>query len=118
MLHAQTKAGPVCTFYSYKGGVGRSMALANVAALLAGWGKKVLVVDWDLEAPGLEKFFVRPGVRLVRDTPGLVDLISGSSPGEQLNWRSGLLGAPIPHGQEIALLHAGRNEPQYLDRLR
>ncbi len=49
--------GYVYTFYSYKGGVGRSMALANVAALLARWGKKVLIVDWDLEAPGIEKYF-------------------------------------------------------------
>lgn len=55
----------VVTFYSYKGGVGRSMALANVAVLLAKRGLKVLAVDWDLEAPGLEPYFsyfnVRPG---------------------------------------------------------
>ena len=47
----------IITFYSYKGGVGRSMALANVATLLSKWGKKVLMIDWDLEAPGLENFF-------------------------------------------------------------
>lgn len=48
----------VVTFYSYKGGVGRSMALANIAVLLAqDHGKQVIVVDWDLEAPGLHKFF-------------------------------------------------------------
>ena len=46
--------GIIYTFYSFKGGVGRTMALANVAALLAKWGYSVLVVDWDLEAPGLE----------------------------------------------------------------
>ena len=71
----QRPAGLVCTFYSYKGGVGRSMALANVAALLARWGQRVLVIDWDLEAPGLERFF---GARVYgsrRDVPGLVDLI-------------------------------------------
>lgn len=39
-------------FYSYKGGVGRSMALAHCACELAFQGRKVLVVDWDLEAPG------------------------------------------------------------------
>ena len=39
-------------FYSYKGGVGRSLALANVAYLLAYKGKKVLIIDLDLEAPG------------------------------------------------------------------
>ena len=33
------RPGWVYTFYSYKGGVGRSMALANVAVLLAQRGK-------------------------------------------------------------------------------
>jgi MinD-like ATPase involved in chromosome partitioning or flagellar assembly len=47
----------IVTFYSYKGGVGRSMALANIAVLLAREGLKVLAVDWDLEAPGLERYF-------------------------------------------------------------
>jgi MinD-like ATPase involved in chromosome partitioning or flagellar assembly len=47
----------IVTFYSYKGGVGRTMALANVAVLLAQRGLRVLVVDWDLEAPGLERYF-------------------------------------------------------------
>ena len=42
------------TFYSYKGGVGRTMAMANVAALLARKGRKVVMLDFDLEAPGLD----------------------------------------------------------------
>ena len=46
----------VTTFYSYKGGVGRTMALANVAALLAEIGRRVLVVDFDLEAPGVPSY--------------------------------------------------------------
>jgi cellulose biosynthesis protein BcsQ/cytochrome c-type biogenesis protein CcmH/NrfG len=41
------------TFYSFKGGVGRSMALINTAGILAGRGFRVLVIDLDLEAPGL-----------------------------------------------------------------
>ncbi|MCG8528383.1 MAG: AAA family ATPase, partial [Opitutales bacterium] len=41
------------TFYSYKGGVGRTMSLANVAWRLAQKGKRVGLVDLDLEAPGL-----------------------------------------------------------------
>nr|VFK32402.1 MAG: CobQ/CobB/MinD/ParA nucleotide binding domain-containing protein [Candidatus Kentron sp. MB] len=46
------------SFYSFKGGVGRSMCLANVAAMLASlFRKKVLVIDWDLEAPGLPYYF-------------------------------------------------------------
>jgi tetratricopeptide (TPR) repeat protein/MinD-like ATPase involved in chromosome partitioning or flagellar assembly len=43
-------------FYSFKGGVGRTMALANVAYLMARRGRNVLVLDLDLEAPGLGVF--------------------------------------------------------------
>jgi hypothetical protein len=49
--------GKIITFYSYKGGSGRSLALANVAWILASRGKRVLCVDWDLEAPGLHRYF-------------------------------------------------------------
>ena len=43
-------------FYSYKGGVGRTLALANCARALAAGGRRVAVLDLDLEAPGLEHF--------------------------------------------------------------
>lgn len=51
--------GRVITFYSYKGGTGRSMALANVACELAHQDPEggVLMLDWDLEAPGLHRYF-------------------------------------------------------------
>ncbi len=51
------KQGQIITFYSYKGGTGRSMTLANVAWILAYSGYKVLAIDWDLEAPGLHRYF-------------------------------------------------------------
>jgi hypothetical protein len=47
----------VITFYSYKGGVGRSMTLANLAWVLASNGKRVLTVDMHLDAPGLHRYF-------------------------------------------------------------
>lgn len=47
----------IVTFYSYKGGVGRTMTLANIAVLLAQRGFCTLAIDWDLEAPGLEQYF-------------------------------------------------------------
>lgn len=46
----------VVTFYSYKGGVGRTMALVNTSIALARAGRRVLVVDFDLEAPGLPSY--------------------------------------------------------------
>jgi formylglycine-generating enzyme required for sulfatase activity len=51
------RGGKIVTFYSYKGGTGRSMALANIAWVLASSGKRVLAIDWDLEAPGLHRYF-------------------------------------------------------------
>lgn len=44
---------PRLVFASLKGGVGRSTALAVVAVHLASAGRRVLVVDLDMEAPGL-----------------------------------------------------------------
>ena len=47
---------PVMAFHSYKGGVGRTLsliALAKGIAELYGDKKKVLIIDSDLEAPGL-----------------------------------------------------------------
>lgn len=41
------------TFYSYKGGLGRTLVVANVARYLSLFGKKVFALDLDLEAPGL-----------------------------------------------------------------
>jgi len=43
----------VVTFYSFKGGVGRTLALLNVAYAIANSGQRVLVVDFDLEAPAI-----------------------------------------------------------------
>jgi hypothetical protein len=68
--------GQVVTFYSYKGGTGRTMALANVAWILAANGLRVLVVDWDLESPGLARFF-HPFLddAALASTGGVTDLI-------------------------------------------
>jgi Mrp family chromosome partitioning ATPase len=54
------RLGSIYTFYSYKGGVGRSMALVNVGILMALEGHKVLLVAWDLEAPALRRFLFDP----------------------------------------------------------
>ncbi|GGA39807.1 ParA family protein [Okeania sp. KiyG1] len=45
------------TFYSFKGGVGRTTALTHVASILAMRGRKVVAIDLDLEAPGLSTAF-------------------------------------------------------------
>lgn len=76
-----TTPGPqenrIITFYSYKGGTGRTMAVANIAWILASGGKKVLVIDWDLESPGLHRYF-HPFLfdKELRSSRGIIDLIS------------------------------------------
>ncbi|ATW47775.1 FxSxx-COOH system tetratricopeptide repeat protein [Streptomyces peucetius] len=72
-----SRDGRIVTFYSYKGGTGRTMAMANVAWILAANGKRVLAVDWDLEAPGLHRFFhpfLDPST--LGATTGVIDLIT------------------------------------------
>jgi tetratricopeptide (TPR) repeat protein len=68
--------GTVISFYSYKGGTGRTMAVANAACLIAKEGarksQRVLVVDWDLEAPGLHSFFSSLTGQL-ENQPGIIN---------------------------------------------
>jgi len=60
------------TFYSYKGGVGRTQLVANLATYFAMHkNKKILLIDWDLEAPGLHYFFGMQGIQQM----GLIDLL-------------------------------------------
>lgn len=59
--------GEIITFYSYKGGTGRTMAVANTGYALAREARgPVLMIDWDLEAPGLPDFFPELGRANVR----------------------------------------------------
>jgi len=78
------------TFYSYKGGVGRSLAVANVAKYLAGFGQRVFAIDLDLEAPGLHyKFALDAGNGAAQIKQGVVDYISafrtGGKPPDSLS---------------------------------
>ncbi|GAA2243063.1 hypothetical protein GCM10010145_06910 [Streptomyces ruber] len=70
-----TGPGEIVTFYSYKGGTGRTMALANVAWILASNGRSVLAVDWDLESPGLHHYF-HPFLidKELKATSGILDI--------------------------------------------
>lgn len=68
--------GRVITFYSYKGGTGRTMAVANAAWIIASQGRRVLVIDWDLESPGLHRF-LHPFLydKELRSSRGIMDLV-------------------------------------------
>lgn len=135
-MSGPTRPGRIVTFYSYKGGTGRSMALANVAWILASGSKRVLVLDWDLEAPGLQRYF-RPFLldKDLTSSEGVVDFITDfmleaitpvaegetvpadwyaeradlSQYAVSLNWK-------FPRGGQIDFVPAGRQGPDYATR--
>ncbi|MBI1929729.1 AAA family ATPase [Candidatus Poribacteria bacterium] len=111
--------GQIITFYSYKGGVGRTMALANVAVLLTQWGYKVLIVDWDLEAPGLENFFKKYlDLETVAQHKGVTDLLDYIS-GKPVNWQDLLVRIMLPDSPEaLHFLTAGQRDEDYFSRVR
>ena len=136
-MKAQTPDGRVVTFYSYKGGTGRTMALANVAWILAANGKRVLVVDWDLEAPGLHQYFLPfmddPDLK---DTSGLMEMVSDylvlvtNSTPDRAPAITGARDVADPRRYAVALqfefesdgalhlLGAGRQDNEYAERVR
>jgi MinD-like ATPase involved in chromosome partitioning or flagellar assembly len=64
------------TFYSYNGGTGRTLAVANAAKHLVRLGQRVFAIDLDLEAPGLH---YKLGLGVKADLPpiklGVVDYV-------------------------------------------
>ncbi len=113
--------GKIITFYSYKGGVGRSMALANVAVLLSNWGFRTLMIDWDLEAPGLESFFKEYiDLQSVVNKPGILDfLVNSQEKKSKVMWQDLLVVVPVGKNKEpIHLIPAGKRDEQYFKRLR
>ncbi|MES2848048.1 MAG: AAA family ATPase [Bacteroidota bacterium] len=118
------KINRVITFYSYKGGVGRSMAMANIAVLLAQWGNKTLVIDWDLEAPGLENFYsnyIDP--KSIRSKAGLIDLLNLKQTNPQtepaaLNWDDYISTITIDSHTQLDILSAGRNDDNFIKNVK
>ena len=111
------------TFYSYKGGVGRTMALANVGVVLSKWGYKVLMVDWDLEAPGLENFFSEYYAKKKRisSAKGLIDILCSLVPNNSkvVDWKNCLIPVSIEKiSNPIHLITAGRRDDNYSNRIR
>ena len=65
----------ITSLYSYKGGVGRTQLAANIASYLCfREGKKVLLIDWDLDAPGLHYYFDKDKLQ----NNGLIELLEAA----------------------------------------
>ncbi|MGZ8907669.1 MAG: tyrosine-protein kinase family protein [Methylobacter sp.] len=115
------------TFYSFKGGVGRSMALANIAVLLAQAGKKVLCLDWDLEAPGLDRYFSavpssNPKHKPILTSPatpgGLLDILQYSTSDSLAPWRNYVrIRESAGHQVKLDFIGSGDDASEYSTRL-
>lgn len=66
------------TFYSYKGGVGRTSALVNAAIHLALEGNNILILDFDLEAPGTSAYLKKLDPHYDEGRDGLVEYFTGA----------------------------------------
>lgn len=99
----------IATFYSLRGGVGRSTALAYTARILASRGQTVLCIDMDLEAPGLAALFGKE--QEVRDGQGLVYALLSLDQGEQPDLRNHIL--RVSDTDELYCLPAGLPNANY-----
>ena len=128
---------PRVVFYAMKGGVGRSTAVAACATALAQAGRRVLVLDLDLESPGLSASLLPPdrqpafGITdwlvedLVNNGDAVSDALSALCPlsSEILPIRVNdrtiqLVEPPSASGGEIRVVPAHGKEPgEYLSKL-
>jgi MinD-like ATPase involved in chromosome partitioning or flagellar assembly len=106
--------GPgIVTFYSFKGGVGRTTALAACAWQLARQGKRVVILDLDLEAPGIGTLLEAEAERGVVDF--LVDFLATSGGDlEDLVAPAEALGSDQ---DRVSVLPAGVLDQRYLEKL-
>ena len=116
---------PIISFYSYKGGVGRTTALALFASYYAThYDKKVFIIDCDFEAPGLINFFGLSSEETSKN--GIVEYLKDKEGlGDQIDLRDGYtyeISKNYAGDGEIHLLPAGNifddhNRFDYLEAL-
>ena len=104
----------VASFYSFKGGVGRTTLLAAVARNLAARGHRIVAVDLDLEAPGLGTFLGVETERGVLDF--VVDyLITGVPDLARCTGAARALGDKL--GPSVEVIPAGRMNWAFVEKL-
>ncbi|MET8058729.1 ParA family protein [Streptomyces microflavus] len=103
----------IVTFYSLRGGVGRTTALAAAARILSERGRRLLCIDMDLEAPGLANVL---GCPEPRDDQGVLPLLLSLERGDEVDIRDHVL--RVSEGEELYCLPAGKLSSDYADRLR
>lgn len=123
MVNNKKIASRIITFYSYKGGVGRSMGMVNVGVVMSMWGYKVLLIDWDLEAPGLENYFCHHiDVKSSKENNGLIDLLDLKNKCdeilvEELPWNE-YIQTIQGNTFSVDMISAGKRDENYFNKVR
>ena len=104
----------ILTFYSFKGGVGRTLALANIGVALAR-DHSVLAIDFDLEAPGLSRYYQNAFDRGdLRDQSGLLDLLQAAMREEgTFDWRDYVTALVGGTRGRLDVITSGRQDDRY-----
>lgn len=111
-LTAQNPA--VVSFYSFKGGVGRTTLLAAAARYLASRGHRVVAIDLDLEAPGLAAFLGVETERGVLDF--VIDYLITKDPDlSRCSGAARALGDEL--GLQVEVIPAGRLDWAFVEKL-
>jgi MinD-like ATPase involved in chromosome partitioning or flagellar assembly len=115
-----TKKPLVITFYSFKGGVGRSTALGVVAGILATRNRRVVMVDFDLEAPGISVMFQQDIENTAGENFGVLDYLHQRSltPEENIpNIADCIQQINLQTRGELFLVPVGEYDENYIHRL-
>ncbi|MFD8263702.1 KGGVGR-motif variant AAA ATPase [Streptomyces griseoluteus] len=95
----------IIAFHSFKGGVGRTLHAVALADLLASRGQHVLLVDADLEAPGITWMYQAQGGRCDIAYDDVLALLHSSADGEPTD-AVNIAASYLPN-QEVSR-HAGK----------
>lgn len=112
-LDSELVSPTVVTFYSLRGGVGRSTALVAAGQILASRGRRVLCIDMDFEAPGLDSLM---GFPQAGDNQGALPILLALERNEAVDIRDHVQRSP--DAAELYCLPAGRLDATYARRLR
>ena len=108
----------IVTFYSYKGGVGRTFLLANIAVLLARRGRRVLIMDWDLEAPGLDRFFSGSLPPSLPRDKGVLPMLCAAAADPAATWGDHVVPIKgLKQNARLSLIPSGAASPDYARQL-
>ncbi|MDJ0737957.1 MAG: ParA family protein [Nostocaceae cyanobacterium] len=110
----------IVTFYSFKGGVGRSTALGLVAGILATRNRRIVMVDFDLEAPGISIMFQQDINNTNNEQYGVLDYLHQRylTPEEDIpNIRDCIRQINLQTRGELFLISAGEYDENYIHRL-